>query len=315
MSPSHWRVVCGLLAISFAASVYAMPAFCENAERVTVCQLRNDPAAYDHHLVEVTAFVEHDFEDFSVFDPDCQARAAIWLEYGGTADSNTMYCCPGGPPSSTRSKPLVIENISVPLVNNENFRALEQAIQPPFRSGKYGSIAHAVIVGRFFAGRKDRFRGDQWSGYGHMGCCSLLAIQEVLSVDPQNRDDLDYGASPDRPAIGKKCGYRSIMSLGGSKRIIDDQQRADRGQRTWAFEDSERVASEELATFLKVPADSIKTLKTLRTGQGRVVYEWNPTGKKTRYVIVVSRPYWVSFYSRDANKVAWAVVAAYAVCE
>lgn len=59
-----------------------MPAFCENAERVSVCQLKNDPAAFNHHLVEVTAFVSHDFEDFSVFDPDCQSRFDIWLEYG-----------------------------------------------------------------------------------------------------------------------------------------------------------------------------------------------------------------------------------------
>ena len=140
-----------------------------------------------------------------------------------------MYCCPGRPPSSTRSKPLVIENILVPLVDNEKFRALEQAIQPPYRSGTHGSIAHAVLVGRFFAGRKDRSPGDRWSGYGHMGCCSLLAIQEVLSVDPQNRDDLDYGASSDQPEIGGKCGDRDMI---GSRSIQRDN-RGSTQRRSW----------------------------------------------------------------------------------
>jgi hypothetical protein len=277
--------------------------------------LENDPAAYNHHLVEVTAFVSHDFEDFSLFEPSCQSRFHIWLEYGGTADSNTMYCCPGRSPSNSRPTPLVIENIPVPLVDNEKFRALEQVIQPPFRSGKHGSIAHAIIVGRFFAGQKDRFRGDRWSGYGHMGCCSLLAIQEVLSVDPQNRDDLDYGASADQPDIGSKCGYRDLMALDPFKETIEAQRRADSGQQSWAFEDSERVASDELTALLKLPPDSIKMMKTLRTGQGRIVYQWNLASKRARYVVVVSRPYWLSFYSQDANKVAWVVIATDAVCE
>lgn len=46
-------------------------------------------------------------------------------------------------------------------------------------------------------------RGTYWGGYGHMGCCSLLAIQEVKSVNPVDRDDLDYGASVDQPDVGK----------------------------------------------------------------------------------------------------------------
>jgi hypothetical protein len=33
--------------------------------------------------------------------------------------------------------------------------------------------------------------------------------------------------------------------------------------------------------------------------------------KKESYMIVVSRPYWLSFYSKDTKKVAWVVVGAY----
>ena len=56
-------------------------------------------------------------------------------------------------------------------------------------------------------------------------------------------------------------------------------------------------------------------MKTLKTGQGRLVYQWKPNGQKKWYFVLVSRPYWLSFYSRDVNKVAWVVIAAYAVCE
>jgi hypothetical protein len=43
--------------------------------------------------------------------------------------------------------------------------------------------------------------------------------------------------------------------------------------------------------------------------QGRIVYEWKQ--KKASYMAVVSRPYWVSFYSKDPDRVAWIAIAAY----
>jgi hypothetical protein len=38
-----------------------------------------------------------------------------------------------------------------------------------------------TLVGRFFAGQRQAVAGKvMWAGYGHMGCCSLLVIQQVL---------------------------------------------------------------------------------------------------------------------------------------
>ena len=34
-----------------------------------------------------------------------------------------------------------------------------------------------------------------------MGCCSLLAIQQVISVSLHDREDLAYRSSPDQPGI------------------------------------------------------------------------------------------------------------------
>jgi hypothetical protein len=177
----------------------AAGAWCEEPQKVTVCQLKSAPPAYNHKLVEVEAFVSHDFEDFTLFDHSCPGWPAVWLEYGGKAKSDTTYCC-GPTAGESRPQELTVESIPIPLVENDEFKQFDTEIQPPFRSGKFGSIVHATLVGRFFAGRKEQFgKGEAfWDGYGHMGCCSLFAIQEVKSVDPQDRDDLDYGASYDQ---------------------------------------------------------------------------------------------------------------------
>ena len=316
MKPSLNGMLRGLLALLIFAGVFCALAYAEDPLQVTACQLKNDPATYNHQLIEVTAFVSHDFEDFSLFDPGCPSRYDIWLEYGGTATSGTIYCCPGDGDSRSRAHQLVIDDIPIPLLEDGTYHAFDKLLQEPFSSGRFGSIVHATIVGRFFAGRKDRFHGDRWSGYGHMGCCTLLAIQEIRSVDTQDRTDLDYGASPDQPDIDKlNCGYRDLVAFDPSKEIIAAQHQAELGQKPWAFEDPGRVASTELATLLKIPATSIKNMKLVRTGQGRVVYQWKPGVRKLRHMVVVSRPYWLAFYSKDANRVAWVVVAAYSVCE
>jgi len=103
-----------------------------------------------------------------------------------------MYCC-GVTNARSRPKQLVVENIALTLVSDERFQEFDHLIQR-----EPDSVVHATIVGRFFAGHQER---DVWGrGYGHMGCCSLLAIQQVLSVDPQSREDLDYRASADQPS-------------------------------------------------------------------------------------------------------------------
>lgn len=285
----------------------------EQAERVNACQLKNDPKTYNHKLVEVTAFVSHDFEDFSVFDPTCPSWPEVWLEYGGTAKSGTMYCC-GVTADRHRPKELVVENMAIPLVKNHQFREFDKLIQPPFKSKRFGSLVHATLVGRFFAGRETHYpTGTYWGGYGHMGCCSLLAIQEVKSVDPEDRSDLDYGASADQPDIEKTgCGFRGLTPLEPAAQILARQRAADVSQESWMFDDPQLVASNALAGFAKVQGASIVGIKQKRKGQGRVVYDWKPTGKAAEtYMVVVSRPYWLSFFAHDPTRVAWVVIAAY----
>jgi len=169
-------LMCGLM-MAFSCSHLAFSQ--ERSKTVTVCQLKGDPAAYNHKLVEVTGFVSHAFEDFTVSDPTCSSWPGIWPEYGGTRKSGTMYCC-GVTADRSRPKELKVEDILIALTDDEHFREFDKLIQPPFRSGVHGSLVHATLVGRFFSGRLIKYpKGTYWGGYGHMGCCSLLAIQEV----------------------------------------------------------------------------------------------------------------------------------------
>ena len=292
--------------LSLLVCCHATIAWCQEPLKVTACQLANDRAKYNHELVEVTAFVSHGFEDFALFDPTCPTRFDIWLEYGGTVKSGTMYCC-GVTADRTRAKQLVVEDIPVSLVEDVRFRDFDQLIQRT-----PDSIVHATIVGRFFSGRIDTApKRGIFPGYGHMGCCSLLAIQKILSVDPQDRGDLDYRASPDQPDMRKGCGYRDLMRADPEHDLIGMQQKAELGQRSWAFEDPHRVASDALSELLNIHEKSIAGLKQKSEAQGRFVYEWRPGASKARYQVVVSRPYWFSFFAHDPKKIAWVVIAAY----
>lgn len=308
----HWLRIgfLGCLLLNIVGLAFSQ----EQPTSVTVCQLKNDPSAYNHKLVEVTAFVSHAFEDFTLFDPTCSSWPGVWLEYGGKAKSGTMYCC-GVTADRHRVKEMKVEDIPIPLTDNEQFREFDKLIQPPFRSGRNGAIVHATLVGRFFSGRQIKYpKATFWGGYGHMGCCSLLAIQEIKSVDGQNRDDLDYGASADQPDIDKTgCGYRFLTPVDSTSDSIKAQQEADLGQKNWAFDDPQHVASDALARFAHVEEQSISGLKEKQKAQGRFVYEWSPGGKAgaETYMVVVSRPYLASFYAHDPKRVAWVLAAAY----
>ena len=150
-------------------------------------------------------------------------------------------------------------------------------------------------------------------GFRTHGVLQLVRYQEIKSVSPQDRDDLDYGASDDQPDFGKAgCGYRSLTPIEPGGDAVHAQQKADRDPKSEAFDDPEFVATGFLKTLLKLDPQRPLNLAEKRKSQGRIVYEWSKTGKPETYMIVVSRPYLLSFYANDPSRVAWVVVAAYA---
>ena len=92
--------------------------------------------------------------------------------------SGTMYCC-GISAARERTETLVVENIPIPMTQDELFRKFDEVIQR-----QPESTIKATVVGRFFSGtRNENPDGASWGGYGHFGCCSLLAIQQIVSID------------------------------------------------------------------------------------------------------------------------------------
>jgi hypothetical protein len=160
-------------------AVFGQAALCqEQAHKVSLCQIEGDPSSFNHKLLEITAVVSHDFEDFTLSDPKCPSHqgASVWLEYGGKTKAGTVYCC-GVSPDQHRSKQLLVENIAIPLMEDDQFRAFDGLIQ---RKG--ATIALATLVGRFFAGQQSHsLEGNFWGGYGHLGCSSLFVIQRIES--------------------------------------------------------------------------------------------------------------------------------------
>ena len=185
------RGICIAIGIFSTVAFLASPARCqEEPARVSLCQVKSDPSAYNHKLLEITGFVSHGFEVFNFFDPACSSSAqGVWLEYGGKSKSGTMYCC-GVTADKHRSKQLVIESIPIPLIEDDLFHRFEKLVQPPVKADSPFVLVQATLVGRFFAGKQIHYpKATFWGGFGHMGCCSLFAIQQVKSVSPKDRAD------------------------------------------------------------------------------------------------------------------------------
>jgi hypothetical protein len=300
------------IGIAFCMLFSGAIARAEDPKQVSVCQLKDKPAAFNHQLVELSAFITHGFEDFELFDPACPDYPPIWLEYGGSISSGTIYCCGVGP-DRTRPEPVKIENIPIPLLTDNQFSNFDRLIQqPPDR------IVRATLIGRFFSGERRALPNGRvdWGGYGHFGCCSLLAIQQIRSVEPQTRADLDYRASPDQPDITQSgCGsYRFLTPIDPSREVLAAQRKAERENIAWPFVDPQRVAAAYLAELLGIRQATVIGLVRSQKSAGRVLYRWKPKGKGKSYLVVTSRPYWLSFYAKDANKVAWVTIAAYETC-
>lgn len=302
----------------FRYCLYALIFFCclavtsqsEEPEKVSVCQLKGDPSRYNHALVEVVGFVSQGFEDFTLFDPTCPPWPEVWLEYGGKSKSGTMYCC-GVSADRQRPNQLTVEDIPIPLVENDNFTEFDKQIH---RQVRQSALMHGTLIGRFFAGRQQKYGNGPalYGGYGHEGCCSLLAIEEIKAVDSQNNNDLDYDRYADQPDIDKKgCGYQGLVSIDPFQETLQAQHQADLEQHSWTFDDPRRVASDALIRLANLGAPGALNLKETRKEPGRITYQWRGKAKSDIYMLVVSRPYWLSFYSRDPNRVAWVVLGAY----
>jgi hypothetical protein len=278
----------------------------EIPQKVTVCQLLDYPKLYDHKLVEVTGFASHGFEDSGFSDPSCGGRyGGLWMEFGGRTSTGTMSTVSGL--NRARPEPAVVEGLAVPLIEDATFHRFDDLLH----QGN-GNLVHAQVIARFFAGKENLYGRKGWSGYGHMGCCSLFLIQQVLSVDEDRRQDFDYTGEPSQP--NASC-YTFLTPIDNQAAERKAQRAAESGNSAYAFTDPDRVLREEVASRAGISDTTKIHLERISSSSARIVYEASVSGAKTRYTVTLSRPYWLSVDAADRSKVAWVVLATIATCE
>ena len=268
---------------------------------VSVCNVLANPPAYDRQSIDVTGFVSQGFENFTIADPRCPGDlGAVWLEYGGQVASGTIYCC-GDDDSRSRTEPLVVEGVTTTIVHDRKLKQFDEWLSKDF-------VVHATLRGHFFAGEQQKWPGGTiWGGYGHFGLFSLFVIEQVIDIGAHDLRNIDYHASADHPGDDVEC----VQYLGPipPAEMIRQQRAAESGERPWSFTDPVRVAKESLRDRLN--ADDGLMLRRIRTARGRMVFEGTLPGKKDHYMVVVSRPYWLSFVAVKRPQVAWVTIAAY----
>ena len=301
-----YKIALAVAVVKLCSSMTSAQALLEKPQKVTVCQLRGDPKLYDHKLVQVTGFASYGFEYSGFSDPSCGGRyGGLWMEFGGKASTGTMSTVSGL--NRTRSEPAEVEGVAVPLVEDSHFREFDALLH----EGN-GNLVHAEVIARFFAGKENLYGRKGWSGYGHLGCCSLFLIQQVLSVDEDRRQDLDYTGEPVQPT--SSC-YRFLTPIDNQSSARAAQRAAEDGSHAYAFTDPDRVAREEVAAQSRVGNAAAVKLKRLSSSQQRIAYEATASGSKGRFTITLSRPYWLSVEAVDRGKVAWVVLATIATCD
>lgn len=185
-----WITAIGLMMSFPSAGIRAQSP--EVPIQISLCEVKAHPEKYLKKLVEFTAVASHGFEDSMVEDPQCRwpdRGPGVWMEYGGSRSTDTMYCC-GFSPKPTRAKPLVVDGIPLSLIEDQKFQEFDARLHPKHSKPQRASdTVKATLRGHVF-GRYEGIAGTQlnpaWRGYGHMGCCILFVVTQVLSVDKPN---------------------------------------------------------------------------------------------------------------------------------
>jgi hypothetical protein len=181
-------VLAGLLLIA-SVPAWSAAQSPETPARVSLCDIKAHPENFRHKLVEFTATASHGFEDSMVEDPTCSwpdHGPGVWMEYGGKRSTATMYCC-GVSPNSERPDTLVVDGISLDLIDDGTFREFDKRLHPKHSKQRSSDLVRATLRGRIFAryeGIGGTRQNPSWQGYGHMGCCMLFVVTQVVSVEP-----------------------------------------------------------------------------------------------------------------------------------
>ena len=300
-------VTVSLLVILFVSGTLFAQA--EKPVKVSVCELKNNPDAYNHKLIQVEGTVSHEFEDFSLKDTACpDFKNTTWLMYGGDAPDDVTYCCNG-----TGNKGHVnVDGIEIALTNDEVLNRFRRLLNS-YRIDKKAKVHYlqtdptfsvtATLVGQFFAGKPSDIQG-MGRGFGHMGCCTLLVIQQVVSID--------------KVISNLKPGEVSCYTEGWHENSNDDllkakQSEISKSAERWRNNDPQKVAAEALTAYLH---DSNITLKPEGCRTKHLTYSdkkddqfstscfWT-SGSSDSYTVEVMKFYFLKNPSNKWKDIAW----------
>ena len=208
-----------VLAVTVGFLLSATLAAQERPFDVTACQLVEHPDRYNEGMVSVDGLITVGAEEFMLHDANCSdEHGKIWLEFGGGVES------PGASPSThlSKNRPRTFESLELPLNQDRDFEALQKLLQAAQKSGKT-KMLHATLVGKYFAGKPTpTVDGVVRSGYGRLGCCSLLIIEEVGTVGADIEEPVDFSpvAQVSPKTLAKGC---TIAELTVPPREDEDQ--------------------------------------------------------------------------------------------
>lgn len=300
------RCVYLVLVIAVACAFVSAASAQERPFDTTACALTQHPDKYNEGLVSVEGLITVGPDEFMLHDPNCgDDRGKIWLEFGGGVES------PGATPSAhlAKNRPRTFESLELPLNKDRDFDALQKLLQAAQKSGKT-KMLHAIVVGKYFPGKPTKTASGETvlSGYGRMGCCSLLIIEEVGTVGPDLEEPVDFSpvSKISQKTLAKGC---TIAELQVPPREDEDQlERKSLEDEFKYLHDPKQVAARAISVQEEIGAGDIeKHLQTESATQSLASYTWTSTSTDaaTSYRIVVNKPYWLLQTAVSGDAVIW----------
>ena len=235
-------LLCGVLLLG------ANLAFAQEPLETSLCAVAKDPKSFDGKTIRVRGTFHVSFEVFTVSEKGCDIENGAWVAFGGdvpgivTSLANDNMRRPG--------VDVTVGGTPYGIKKDEKFRRLYALL-----AARHGEEAMyrvtATVTGVFLSGDEQN-GGDgkaRFGGYGHLGCCSLLVIQEVggassvpsatmevhgVVLDPKGKplagfkvfDDVLGGLPPQRQeSVTDEHGQFRFTNSGQLLRFEDPQYR------------------------------------------------------------------------------------------
>ncbi len=247
-------------------------------------------------------------DEFMLHDANCaDGKGGIWLQFGGDVASPGTAGVSRGASGKTRS----VDGLGLPLNKDRDFDAMQKLLQEAEKSGKT-KMLRATLIGKYFPGKPAYTASGEpiRSGYGHMGCCSLLVIEEVAVVGSELEEPVDFSPiSKTSPRmLTKGC---TIEELQLPPHEDEDQlERKSLRDEYQYLHDPKKVAARAIAvreqTSAEDSADDIeKRLQKESATQSLASYTWTSADATTVYHVVVNKPYWLLETAVSGDAVIW----------